>query len=290
LKKAKAKPAKLKLVKKALEVKMARQRALDKQLYSDKHAKYFCRLLCETMHAKLPRELRDMVYEYLLEDDKVKVVRHKVEGCIPWEKPDAYSHTDVYLDPWIGFPKHLRSAGYLGGTVKLELAQTWYRCSTFVFDDDRDILTDFLRTDAWDVSLQSSELINHVEVHFSDRNLRTVSRNQDYTMTKLEPTFQALRQLKPSATSDIVLTIHTLQPRIGNFDIPHLGVDPMCDFMNILLRLVATLVSTPKTKGGLLLFWVPKGRHAHLIADRLLKQGGEVVNVKDVKRRGPLSG
>jgi hypothetical protein len=118
------------------------------------------------------------VCEYIFDNEQVNVVRHKVESCLPCEQPDAYSHRHAYLDAWGGVPEHHRSAGYLGGEVKLELAETWYRCSTFACDDDDDLLTDFLRVDAWGLDLRPAKLINHVELHICDRHLRDRSPDE----------------------------------------------------------------------------------------------------------------
>jgi hypothetical protein len=139
-------------------------------------------------------------------------------------------------------------------------------------------LTDFLRTDAWDVDLQPAELINNVEVHIGDRNLRTISWDEDSKMSKLEPMLHGLRQLKPSTRRDIVLAIRSVKKVTSLTGFPRLRVDLLCDFLNVLPRLIRELATIHTTKQGLQV-WVPRGKYAYLLHERLMVQGLQVRDV-----------
>jgi hypothetical protein len=91
-----------------------------------------CRAFFQNMQDRLPKELRDMVYEYILQgpliilsmEDMDKEERTKLSPTGPFARRQyPYSYL---LDP-----------GYFttGAVLRHELIEVWYRTSTFVVDD-----------------------------------------------------------------------------------------------------------------------------------------------------------
>jgi hypothetical protein len=79
-----------------------------------------CRRLCEELQQKLPRELRDRVYEQLMEEYMV-VDSVEQSDCFQCEDgEDCRIHT------------HLRSVDYLGIETQTEIAEFWYHISSSI--------------------------------------------------------------------------------------------------------------------------------------------------------------
>jgi hypothetical protein len=115
------------------------------------YCKLECRAICEGMQERLPRELRDMIYEYILPQDT------RVEYFQTCSKDLPRYSNGERLSP------HLLCAEYLGGTSVAELGETWYRVSELVFWDYQ-YSNAFLQSNPWKLSSQPTKLVCKVVI------------------------------------------------------------------------------------------------------------------------------
>jgi hypothetical protein len=113
----------------------------DIEFYIEECARQQCLAICEKMHEKLPRELRDMIYKYTIGIGRRRMNKSRdyqdVAGMTrkPWSKPDSC----------FGWMRDLEKAGvihicnidFVGLDTMRELAEIYYRTITFFFDDYR---------------------------------------------------------------------------------------------------------------------------------------------------------
>jgi hypothetical protein len=114
-----------------------------------------CQSLCQEIQRKLPRELRDMIYEQPLTEDTTVWGEEDEDECpMCWYSDDQPACRKHFLP-------HLRSIDYLGVETKIEVAEIWYRTSVFQFTDLY-TLSDLLRENPFDIPFHPGNLIRHV--------------------------------------------------------------------------------------------------------------------------------
>lgn len=143
-------------------------------------AQISCRPLCDLFHNSLPRELRDMVYVYLLDSLRDSRTVH-VEGC-------SAGCTSLTLDPkrkdpMFCVPPHQCVEGscasfffgqaYVGEHVKAEIAEAWLRSTVFYFIEGWEWLSDLLCNSRMDMSRCLSEYISKIEIRIDEYLLAT---------------------------------------------------------------------------------------------------------------------
>ena len=92
-----------------------------------------CRNLCETMQTLLPRELRDIIYGYLLADeckcDDTKRLENDKNSMryVPRKRGE---HVPNLFDDY----PYVRDTEYVGIETRIELAEMWCWLARFTFD------------------------------------------------------------------------------------------------------------------------------------------------------------
>ena len=136
-----------------------------------------CRELCEAMQTSLPRELRDMVYKYILGTPR----RHIEDNTSGHTVATRSISND--LNPW---KKEFEARGqlhvfdkyYMGSISVYELASEYYRTSTFIFNCDKPMSDRALKRflykppDIWGQSIDVRSLVKSIELQH-----RAPSRN-----------------------------------------------------------------------------------------------------------------
>ncbi|KAF2826895.1 hypothetical protein CC86DRAFT_455514 [Ophiobolus disseminans] len=161
-----------------------------------------CHSLCENMYDKLPRELRDMVYHYLLDDafgSTMVTIASKVTGCCVKNKE---SNQAFYPKP------HKCSNGicamqfmdttFMGGLVRNKIVETWLARSTFSLCSGWRYLADLLNSDRWNIGAPAHHFINWLDVRI---DYETVYHSGDMDFSTLE----ALALLRPVAEVGLCL-------------------------------------------------------------------------------------
>jgi hypothetical protein len=126
--------------------------ALDALLQCSKMA---CELLRGLTLQKLPLELRDIIYSYVLIAGDILVARNA------YGQPHlSIHHTEHTVD--------LSKFAFLGRDIMAEFASHLYRTRRFTFDAEtlpnNDIVTDVFTTDVFDTHLIPAELVSRVSM------------------------------------------------------------------------------------------------------------------------------
>jgi hypothetical protein len=112
---------------------------------------------------KLPRELRDMVYRHLnkgtekrIDGDYFKSTRDPVTKCYSFScaRWKALHH-----------PEHFRDSEYVSEDFLREISENYYRTSTFIFDDSKDVISKFLNTDEMGLGFAPKMFVSNIEIH-----------------------------------------------------------------------------------------------------------------------------
>ena len=140
-----------------------------------------CKPIFDKITAKLPRELRDQIYEILIEDVDEVNIEQIVRG-----KPSSGGNR-------ARIPSHVFDAANVGRIGQREIIQTFYRRVTFG-TRMRDPLLEFLAHDAWGIGLIPTEIVERVTLYFD---------HKDYTGTqdvhRLRETLELLQLLSSHA-------------------------------------------------------------------------------------------
>ena len=153
-----------------------------------------CRELCETMYDKLPRELRDMVYKYVVDNyvDVTFKVSSSPWACntseyVPQSGPAFYPALHVCTHGICA--SHFLDSAYVCALVQREIAEAWLASRTFWFTCDWQNLPDLLNSDRWLTGQPAHRSISHIAI-----TIGGISRSgEDIDVLK------ALTLLKPSA-------------------------------------------------------------------------------------------
>jgi hypothetical protein len=123
-----------------------------------------CLHLCETISSRLPRELRDIIYAYLLGDFdlETRITRDYFRSTKD-TGTNLHTHDNVR---WKAkhYHRHWWDGAFVGEAFYRELVETYCRTSTFVFGDDAGLIEKFLATDSMDFGTLPREMVMKVEV------------------------------------------------------------------------------------------------------------------------------
>jgi hypothetical protein len=144
----------------------------------------YCLQICTYMHERLPRELRDMVYEYTMDtvaldqedrtvfvqtledfedapDPEALISKHEKDGMVM-----TYAHGPSY-----GAQQHIWDESFVGSEVRQEVVQEWFRKSTFDFGPNIDLIDRFLSSDMFGAGCEAVRITRNIEVAIGDSPL-----------------------------------------------------------------------------------------------------------------------
>ncbi|USP79571.1 uncharacterized protein yc1106_06845 [Curvularia clavata] len=125
-------------------------------------AKAKCLELSNCIVRKLPREVRDMIYQYISTRDSESIEREHFRTTLdPLTRLYSYD-----FERWKKqhFPEHYWNPEYVSKPLYAELVENYYRTSTFVFSDDAGVMKRFLTTDEMRLGLLPRNLVAKVEI------------------------------------------------------------------------------------------------------------------------------
>ena len=136
--------------------------------YIDGVAAPECRALCDKMQQRLPRELRDVVYEHLLEGSTRQVVHDNYTST---KNPRVVFNCNRYVrgSDVAVWPQNsvVVDERYTGKVTKTEIGEAWYRSCILVLDHLSDVNA-FVHFDLWGFGLTARDHIRRVELRVYD--------------------------------------------------------------------------------------------------------------------------
>ncbi|KAH3942910.1 hypothetical protein HBH70_127920 [Parastagonospora nodorum] len=172
------------------------------------YRKLHCYMLCYSARQLLPRELREMIYRYMFEGERVIIGQHAAGIAKPLESLPV-------------LPNYIPDNNTLGA-LSTEIVEACYLSATFVLKSHV-YLDTFLCNDWWDLDLLPKQNISNVEINVCRRDLDPYPQNpvsmsegfyispEDQTAI-LKKSMRALRSLKTNAS--IVMNLD-FQPRVS---------------------------------------------------------------------------
>jgi hypothetical protein len=118
-----------------------------------------CLQICRGMQEKLPRELRDIVYAFLL-DDPIECINDNI--FMPIGK------TWFSGPPRVHSANHLLNKQFADPTTLHELLRVWYISRDFHFDVDVSALAKLIGRDVWGHDLPVYDLVKKVSIIWQD--------------------------------------------------------------------------------------------------------------------------
>ncbi|KAH7070050.1 hypothetical protein FB567DRAFT_633961 [Paraphoma chrysanthemicola] len=194
-----------------LELKLLESRT---RQTSESYGKATCQSLCGIIRARLPRELRDLIYGYILDERRVAVDYHQLRcECLSCKDPYGAGPNAAKAINQTAIPlAHLRSTDYMG-VLGNELGEYWYEKSIFVFDQCGSI-REFLRNNVWSGDLRPQELVQHVEINISCFHI--YRRRDQYEIMRrasnLEKSLEAICLLRRRVIIDFIFETRGMPP------------------------------------------------------------------------------
>jgi hypothetical protein len=180
--------------------------------YIEPFAMEACRSICDDIQHLLPRELRDMIYGYLL----VQQTCHEIQKdytetanpkMTPFRRAGSPSENAI---SWPHDP-HTVDIEYVGRSFKAELGETWYHSCNFVLDDCS-YLQNFLQFDLWSFGLIPRDHIRCLLLQAPDFTNGTLSMDPFITRLKALHNFKTATKMTISLASPVSI-ICFLAPR-----------------------------------------------------------------------------
>ncbi|OAL51208.1 hypothetical protein IQ07DRAFT_415385 [Pyrenochaeta sp. DS3sAY3a] len=140
--------------------------------YAYTRAQTQCLAFAAAIHAALPRELRDAIYDHLIPPG----LRHHVfEALDATGAPRVSANPLVsvsFFDPRCVLPASVpdrrdvwKSAAYVGEDMAREIAERWYHTGLFILDAEDCLLRKFLATDVWARGNVPGDAIRHLRIN-----------------------------------------------------------------------------------------------------------------------------
>jgi hypothetical protein len=206
------------------------ERNIEKTL--EPYAQVVCRHLCKKVFERLPRELRDLVYELVVEPDHIYAGPQYLTNPGP---PCENARGAHYFD-----------ARYVGETMRVEFIQMWYRVSLFYFWDkakNHEVIERFMTYDRWQVGLKPHENISRVQFNVGGNATDYGSdgpfsnRVSEQSRARLIAPFKTITQFRFPHRVHFFVRIHTL----GSLEFGSLGGTELREFLGDIVAALKAL-------------------------------------------------
>lgn len=145
-----------------------------------------CLELCANIQQHLPKELRDMVYKYLLPSEDVFI---EADDFIPFDSSESSQSR-------LTRSSHLIRPGVCDAQTRQEFFEAWYKNCTFQFHTI-DLIPQFLHEDLWGLGLPVRRLIRHLNIDIWPTD--TLSNTEFTTMKDSAALLDCLLAVRPDA-------------------------------------------------------------------------------------------
>ncbi|KAI4614218.1 uncharacterized protein J4E87_009615 [Alternaria ethzedia] len=145
---------------------------LDRELaetedFADAHIEHYaqqeCRALCTAMQSKLPRELRDMIYDHILSPARDEPIFINNEYFEDVDEPYRDIVAGYAEERGYGYA-HMCSEKFVDLDTMSEFARRWYYHTKLWLYLTPTEVAEFFETDIWGLGLGSDRLLRHLEV------------------------------------------------------------------------------------------------------------------------------
>ncbi|KAF2823826.1 hypothetical protein CC86DRAFT_372027 [Ophiobolus disseminans] len=166
-----------------------------------------CLKLCLSVHAVLPSELSDMVYDQLISSGTTEhhVMETRDEDGNLRVSTNALIRMS-FFDPQARIPQDpaarrdcWRYTEYTGDVVGKAIAERWYRTSKFVIYAEDDLFEKFLTTDVWERDVVPVDAVRHLRIVVPIPYKWPAPAPQSIRR-QIERNFQLLRRISNSRT------------------------------------------------------------------------------------------
>lgn len=143
-----------------------------------------CLAVCLSQQQHLPRELRDLIYGFVLGASELRVITRQLRSESPdrpKEHMSVWMTTDLEDACRLKDYRHLFNDNFADATTHREMATWWYQSTTFYFDR-LESLRELLGTNCWGLDRDTKPPVKHVVVGleiFCDYSSHWVSQQED---------------------------------------------------------------------------------------------------------------
>ncbi|KAF2823816.1 hypothetical protein CC86DRAFT_372020 [Ophiobolus disseminans] len=135
----------------------------------DKVGRHRCRDLCALLHATLPRELRDMIYDYLLHPaSEVSIKRRSYKddsGELQFRDDKSHPSRRLWKTREVSAKYPWCRSSYMGKVVAREVVERWYGTRIITIRaKNLDLLPNLLEHDLFYNSIDPKDILHHIRV------------------------------------------------------------------------------------------------------------------------------
>ena len=205
------------------------------------YAKPACMRLCKEMIERLPRELRDHIYDTVLTSchpwlgHKIKQIIECGPPIIRGERQYQTRVVDDFAPPKHVYghdpPEHLWQEEFVGPTVRRELVESFYRSSRFwiVRSSTPSLVQGFLTIDKWNLGIQPWKLVSRIAICF---------RENEYLRERVDHIRDRITLFRPGVE---VLVIIQMSHRSVNFGPMYGRAIPTEEYRRCLVSIIRAL-------------------------------------------------
>ncbi|KAH7074866.1 hypothetical protein BKA63DRAFT_553760 [Paraphoma chrysanthemicola] len=192
-----------------------------------------CVALCQIIHAAFPPEVREIIYDHLI---KPLMNYHVIEardedGNIRTSNNPLVSMS--FFDPRSRIPQDprvrrdiWRYVEYTGENVGKEIAERWYRASTFIVYAEDNLFDKFLSTDVWERNIIPAAVVRNFRLIIGTQYIENRSTYQQ-VMRNIE-NLPRISNTKAHITIEVSTGMRYYNDRISTFeDIGPIGYQMM---------------------------------------------------------------
>lgn len=144
----------------------ANQDEMEIQTALEAYARKSCLDLCQHVYNTFPREVRDMIYGYIIGcEDATRKLGADCNTVWPVHYLDWDSKHRLSPRTFFFAPKHCRHAGYVGTDMIREIGERYYHCTTFQFGDNTKLIEKFKCQVHWGFPFSPVSFIMNLGVH-----------------------------------------------------------------------------------------------------------------------------
>ena len=174
---------------------------------AEQYGKEECFSVCQELRARIPQEILDKIYEYIVSPKTVPLVAYTPQSS---ETLSQATQACCFSAPFPSYSFDLKwkadlplvwQCNEIGHAVLTELVKTWYRVHTFLITDFS-LIADFAISDLWQLEVVPRAHITHIRLSFTKDELTGVLWGAALPprVQQLRSNLERLHHFRPSTT------------------------------------------------------------------------------------------